>query len=220
MMGALSEPTQFPLYFLLSASAVMIVTLWLSRKAKHVTQTEVELARQAEGRERFKSSRIARFLVETTSANFNLSMRLVPSFFKRWVAKRYRQKKHIGSKETDISPAFDLVRASVNLMVASSLISFGTYLKLPLSTTYVTFMVAMGSSVADGAWDIKNAPYRVNGVLIVIGGWFLTGLLAFSASFIFAAFIHYGGTFAILLLILTAVFFILRTHKVFGERQR
>jgi len=220
MMQGLGQPFKTPYFMLLFAGIIMILTLWLSKKAKFVTKTEVELARQTKGTELFDSSKIAKIIVDANLSLFNFVKLLLPSSFKIWVSKRYQHKKQFQHKEKDILPAFDLVRASVNLTVASSLISLGTSLKLPLSTTYVTFMVAMGSSIADGAWTADRAPYRVNGVLIVIGGWFLTGLVAFSASFIFAVMINYGGSLIILLLILIAMFSIFRTHKIFLERHK
>ncbi len=117
-------------------------------------------------------------------------------------------------------PAFDLIRASVNLVVASSLISFGTSLKLPLSTTFVTFIVAMGSSLADRAWEKDNVVNRVNGVITVVGGWFLTAVFALMISFIFAIIISFGGLAAIMLILAFAVFLIFRTHKYHGEQEK
>jgi len=220
LMEALNQPTGIPFFILPIAGIIMCLTLWFSRKARYVTKTEVELARQSKGKERFDSSRIARFLVEINLSVFNFIARILPVFVKSWVSRRYERKKHAEPRETDIMPAFDLVRASVNLMVASSLISFGTSLKLPLSTTYVTFMVAMGTSIADGAWGTDSAAFRVNGVLIVIGGWFMTAITAFSVAFIFAFLIHYGGTAVIIILILIAAFFMIRTHKIFLKRHK
>ncbi len=218
MMGGLNESTRAPFSFLLLAGIVMTLTLWFSKKAKHVTKTEIELSRQSKGVERFQSSRIAKFVVDANLSLYKGATALLSQPIITWIEKRYRLKKHSKRSKIELSPAFDLVRASVNLMVASSLIAFGTSLKLPLSTTYVTFMVAMGTSIADGAWNRENAPFRVNGVLIVIGGWFLTGLLAFSASFVFALFLSYAGKVAILVLILIASFSVLRTRTIFMKR--
>ncbi|MBN1478796.1 inorganic phosphate transporter [candidate division KSB1 bacterium] len=214
-MASLNQQLPAPVYVLLAAGIIMTLTLWFSQKARYVTKTEVELARHAKGEERFTSSPIALYLVELTIALFQRINKLLPHFIRKWIKKRYRPKKHYKHTPKDLSPAFDLVRASVNLMVASSLISLGTSLKLPLSTTYVTFMVAMGSSIADNAWDRQNASYRVNGVLIVVGGWFLTGLLAFTGAFLFAMFLHYVGEIAIFVLMIIAFTSILRTRKVF-----
>ncbi|MBN1464139.1 inorganic phosphate transporter [candidate division KSB1 bacterium] len=218
LMDDLNQSTRVPVSLLLFAGIVMILTLWFSKKARHVTKTELELARHSKGKERFESSKIAKFLVDINFLLYSFAKRLLPHFVKKWIAIRYQPKKHAKHKK-NLSPAFDLVRASVNLTVASSLISLGTSLKLPLSTTYVTFMVAMGSSIADGAWDINNAPFRVNGVLIVIGGWFLTGFAAFTAAFIFALLLHYGSTTAIFILILISLFSVLRTRQLFRKHR-
>ncbi len=217
-MDALNESPSVPVYILIFAGLIMTLTLWFSKKARYVTKTEVQLASHKKGKERFGSSRTARFLVETNLSIFLFVSRLLPPILKNWISERYQTKKQLKHKGGQDVADFDLVRASVNLMVASSLISLGTSLKLPLSTTYVTFMVAMGSSISDGAWDRENAASRVNGVLTVIGGWLLTGLLAFSGAFILAFFLHFAGTIAILILILFSVYSIFITHKVFENR--
>jgi hypothetical protein len=219
-METLNDSPHVPVHILIFAGLIMTLTLWFSKQARYVTKTEVQLASHIKGRERFGSSRTARFLVDTNLSIFLFVKRLLPSIIKKWILERYQPKKQVKHKGEENMPDFDLVRASVNLMVASSLISLGTSLKLPLSTTYVTFMVAMGSSISDGAWDRENAASRVNGVLTVIGGWLLTGLLAFSGAFILAFFLHYAGTIAILILILFAIYSIFITHKVFENRQK
>ena len=218
LMETLNESHPVPVFILIFAGLIMTLTLWFSKKASYVTKTEVQLASHIKGKERFGSSRTARFLVETNLSIFLFIKRLLPSILKKWISKRFQPKRHSEHKRGTNEPDFDLVRASVNLLVASSLISLGTSFKLPLSTTYVTFMVAMGSSISDGAWDRENAASRVNGVLTVIGGWLLTGLLAFSSALILAFFLHYAGTIAIFILILFSVYSIFITHKVFEKR--
>jgi len=161
----------------------MVLTLRFSKKAKSVTATSIDLSRQGEGSERFASSGLARFLVRQAVVTSNGMARIVPPKVVSFVNGRFDAEKHLD--QSDVTTAFDLVRASVNLVVASILIAIGTSLKLPLSTTYVTFMVAMGTSFSDQAWGRESAVYRVTGVLTVIGGWFMTALIAFVVSFFF-----------------------------------
>ncbi len=214
LMSALQEKIKTPTYFLVIAGFVMVLTLFFSRKARKVVQTSVDLSRQYEGEERFGSSFFARSLVRTFS---NISMAvdfITPKPIKNWVASRFENPMTVHIKD---AASFDMLRASVNLVVASILISFATSLKLPLSTTYVTFMVAMGTSLADGAWGRENAVYRITGVLAVIGGWFFTAFAAFSISFIVALIINYGGPVAIFILILLAIFLVYRTYRKFNK---
>jgi hypothetical protein len=221
-MIALQEaaPSDTPLLVL--AGVIMAVTLWISRKARTVTATEVNLGRQDEWMfERFASSTLSRTVVRMATTLFEGVKRIVPNVMLHKLNGRLDPAKY-SSKITldDDRPSFDLVRAAVNLMVASALISLGTSMKLPLSTTYVTFMVAMGTSFADRAWGRDSAVYRVTGVFAVIGGWFLTALMAFSVSAIFAFAIFYlraPGVFAILAL---GVFILLRNHSVHKKREK
>ncbi len=211
MMTALeAEKVKTPLYFLIAAGMIMVITLRLSKKAKSVTATTIDLSRQGAGSERFESIGLARFVVRKTVALSNFTKRITPAKFENFRASRFDDAEVVNNKKDKV--AFDLVRASVNLVVASILISIGTSLKLPLSTTYVTFMVAMGTSLADGAWGRESAVYRITGVLTVIGGWFFTAFSAFTAAFILATVIFFGKLPVIFALIAFAIFTLLRTH--------
>ena len=195
---------------------IMVLTLRFSKKAKSVTATSIDLSRQGEGRERFASSSLARFLVRQAVVTSNVMAKITPPAVTRFVQSRFNEE--LNQDEKDPKMAFDLVRASVNLVVASILIAIGTSLKLPLSTTYVTFMVAMGTSLADGAWGRESAVYRITGVLTVIGGWFFTAFSAFLASFLIASLIFFGKLPVILILIVASIFILLRTHAFHKRR--
>ncbi len=215
LMSDLTEQVKTPTFFLLIAGLIMVITLWFSKKARTVTKTELNLARQDAGFERFGSSGFARTLVRTTSKMSKRINTLLPASLVSAIDRRFDQSKVVAEVEKgEEAPSFDLIRASVNLVVASILISFATSLKLPLSTTYVTFMVAMGSSLSDRAWGRESAVYRVTGVFSVIGGWFLTAFSAFSIAFIVAFILYYGGFIAVFGLISLAVFLIYRTHLI------
>lgn len=217
MMSALQEKVNTPIYFLIAAGLIMVLTLRFSKKAKSVTATTIDLSRQGEGSERFASSSLARFLVRSAVDASNAMARITPKRVVQFVQDRFDADKYRDQQEEKV--AFDLVRASVNLVVASILIAIGTSLKLPLSTTYVTFMVAMGTSLADGAWGRESAVYRITGVLTVIGGWFFTAFSAFLASFLIASLIFFGKLPVILILIILAIFLLIRTHA-FHKRRR
>jgi phosphate/sulfate permease len=213
LAGKVSTPT----YMLLVAGLIMIITLIFSKKAKSVIATSIDLSRQNEGAERFGSSFIARFIVRRTT-NFNRKLiRIMPAAVTNGIHSRFVP---VEVKEEDAAdaPAFDMIRASVNLVVASILIAIGTSLKLPLSTTYVTFMVAMGTSLSDRAWDRESAVYRISGVFAVIGGWFLTALIAFTVSGIVALTIALSGKFMIFVFIIVALFMVYRTHVMLKKR--
>lgn len=216
-MEALNNPVKTPLLFLLLSGAIMVITLYKSRKARTVIMTEVNLSRQDEGEERFGSSALSRSIVSFSLRVNNLFSGILPENTKIWISKRFiplpRKK-----KEKSL-PAFDLLRASVNLVVASALIALGTSLKLPLSTTFVTFMVAMGTSLSDGAWDRESAVYRVTGVFSVIGGWFFTAISAFIMAFILASLFFHGGTIAIFVMISVAGFVAYRTHRLHLKKE-
>jgi len=220
LMVALTGKSKANTVILLIAGMVMVITLWLSRKARKVTETEVNLSRQGAGSERFGSSMLSRTIVRAAMDMSNAVGKITPKAFKKGVEKRFDdteyQKKIKNLKD---APSFDMVRASVNLTVASILISFATSLKLPLSTTYVTFMVAMGSSLADKAWGRESAVYRITGVITVIGGWFMTAFTAFSVAFIIALIISWGGAIAILVFVLVALYTIYRTHASFNKKE-
>jgi len=214
-MEALQGSVNTPTLILLAAGVVMVITLWLSKKARGVVTTSLDLSRQDEGEERFQAFPFAQAIVRG-SINFNNNIKkVVPDAVLRKVNSRFDRT----ALTYDEGVSFDLVRASVNLVVASIIISFATSLKLPLSTTYVTFMVAMGSSFADKAWGRESAVYRISGVITVIGGWFFTAFTAFTAAFIFALIISYGGMVAIAILIILAVTFVIRTHAIHKQRE-
>jgi len=219
-MEALQRPIQTNTLLLLLAGAIMVATLWISRKAQTVTQTEISLARQDEGIERFGSSNLSRVIVGMVYTVSSILRKLIPVSMKRGISGRLDSGagKKAGSG-AEKSPPFDLLRASVNLIVSSALISFATSLKLPLSTTYVTFMVAMGTSLSDQAWGRESAVYRVTGVMAVIGGWFLTAFAAFTTALIFAFLIYFLKLFAILGLLLFAAYMILVTYRYHTKKQ-
>ncbi len=219
-MVALTGKSQANTLILLIAGLVMVITLWLSRKARKVTETEVNLSRQGAGSERFGSSMLSRTLVRGAMDLSNAVDKITPKKLKKGIAKRFDDSDYRKSlKDMKDAPSFDMVRASVNLTVASILISFATSLKLPLSTTYVTFMVAMGSSLADKAWGRESAVYRITGVVTVIGGWFMTAFTAFTVAFIIALLISWGGAIAIGVFILIALYTVYRTHASFNKKQ-
>ncbi|QLG45127.1 inorganic phosphate transporter [Costertonia aggregata] len=204
-MEGLSTAVQTPTYLLLASGVIMVITLWFSSKAKNVVKTSVDLSRQDEGDERFEPNFLSRQIVKySIKASENLGG-IVPAAIVRKIDKQFEKPYvYIPKSKVQDLPAFDLVRAAVNLMVASVLISLATSMKLPLSTTYVTFMVAMGTSLADRAWGPESAVYRVAGVLNVIGGWFFTAFSAFTAAAIIAYIIHLGGIWAIGFLLIIA----------------
>ncbi|MCD4664116.1 MAG: inorganic phosphate transporter [Bacteroidales bacterium] len=220
LMTSLAGKVETPFYFLLLAGAIMVVTLWTSKKAKSVVKTSLDLGRQEEGYERFNSSAVSRIIVRSNTNLVKFFNNLIPSSFSEKIDTRFDQKpfeekqKALGAD----APAFDMIRASVTLVVASILISFATSLKLPLSTTYVTFMVAMGTSLADRAWGSESAVYRVTGVISVIGGWFFTAFSAFTSAFILALLFSYFGFTAVFVMVALVAFVIYRTHFLHKKR--
>lgn len=220
LMVALTGKSKANTLILLLAGMVMVITLWLSRKARKVTETEINLSRQGAGSERFGSSMLSRTIVRAALDISSAVGKFTPKSVKTKIDKRFDDREYQKSirKQTD-APSFDMVRASVNLTVASILISFATSLKLPLSTTYVTFMVAMGSSLADKAWGRESAVYRITGVITVIGGWFMTAITAFTVAFIIALIISWGGAIAIAIFALLALFTVIRTHTSFNKKE-
>lgn len=213
-MGQLSEAVNVDWRYLLGAGVIMVLALWFNKKARSVTKTEVNLSRQGDGLEQFSSTGASRSLVRNALNIGRFFDYITPVKAKRFIESRFKplEKKEPGD------PSFDLIRASVNLTVAAMLISAGTSLKLPLSTTYVTFMVAMGSSLADRAWGRESAVYRITGVLTVISGWFLTAFVAFTVSALVAFALMYGGIYAILGLLLLVVFLIIQFTLVHNKR--
>ena len=198
MMDALNGEARTPFVFLFAAGVIMVFALATSKKAHNVTKTEINLAKQDEGEEMFGSSRVARSLVRWANSTANFLIKYTPESVRAWIDRRFDN----SEVEMEEGASYDLVRASVNLVLASLLIALGTSLKLPLSTTYVTFMVAMGTSLADRAWSRESAVYRVTGVLSVIGGWFMTAGIAFAAAFIIAMIMHFGGIVAAVIIVL------------------
>ncbi len=215
LMSSLLGPAKTPWYFLIGAGAIMVYALCTSKKAHNVIKTSVDLSRQDEGEETFGSTPIARTLVRISMTLANGVSEIVPEGTKKWINTRFRKDEAIIAD----GAAFDLVRASINLVLAGLLIALGTSLKLPLSTTYVTFMVAMGTSLADRAWGRDSAVYRITGVLSVIGGWFLTAGAAFTICFFVAMIIYFGGTIAIIALIALAVLSLIRSQVIYKKKK-
>lgn len=205
-MEILRNVVQTPTWMLLIAGAIMVFTLWTSKKARQVIATSVNLSRQDEGVERWSSSAFSRQLVRSSMNLSSFFTRITPKPLNDWIETRfvpYVDKTNIPEHER---PSFDMVRAAVNLTVSSALIAIGTLLKLPLSTTYVTFMVAMGSSLADRAWGRDSAVYRITGVFVVISGWFLTAIAAFTITFIIGGIIYLTRPMGLFVLIfITAI---------------
>ena len=215
LMSSLLGAARTPWYFLIGAGGIMVYALCTSKKAQNVIKTSVDLARQDEGEEGFGSTPIARKLVRFSLNLAKGASQMTPEHLKEWIRTRFRKEEVI----LEEGAAFDLVRASVNLVLASLLIAVGTSLKLPLSTTYVTFMVAMGTSLSDRAWGRESAVYRITGVLSVIGGWFLTAGAAFTICFFVTMLIHFGGTTAIACLITLAVVMLVRSQVLYRKRK-
>ena len=214
LMGSLTGKVQTPAVFLVIASLIMVVTLWTSKKAKRVVKTSLDLSRQDEGDERFGASPVARSLVRMSISASDSFSKMVPTKISNWSARQFDQSdynKKVAALGKE-APAFDMLRASVNLVIASILISLATSMKLPLSTTYVTFMVAMGTSLADKAWGRESAVFRITGVLSVILGWFFTAFIAFSLSFVVASFLHYTEIYGIGAMVLLAAYVLYKTQ--------
>ena len=220
-MHGLTAAVQTPTLLLLISGGIMIITLWFSSKAKSVIQTSVDLARQDEGEERFQPNYLSRQIVKFGIVAIKNASSITPPSLRKRIDKQFESlETYIPKVKTQDLPAFDMVRAAVNLMVASVLISITTSMKLPLSTTYVTFMVTMGTSLADRAWDSETAVYRVAGVLNVIGGWFFTAISAFTAAAIIAYIIHLGGFIAIIILLLIAAIILLRNYMAHNKKTK
>lgn len=215
MMGVLNGPADTPFYFLIGAGGIMVIALATSRKARRVTQTTVGLSSRAEGEEMFGSSRPARSLVRATLNVHSWVSDRTPRRVKAWINRRMDRNV---TQEED-GAAFDLVRASVNLMLAAILIAMGTSLKLPLSTTFVTFMVAMGTSLADRAWSRESAVFRVTGVISVIGGWFVTAAVAFIGAGLVVCLMHLGGVPVMIAGGVLAIALLIRSNMRFRRKQ-
>ena len=220
LMTRLLGEIHTPMYFLFGAGIIMVITVWFSKKAKTVAETELRLSRQEEGNERFGSSAFSRVLVRKVVNTGNIFSQVIPQTVIDKVKRRFdtTDLEERTKKDSD-PPMFDMVRASVNMMVASILIAIGTSYKLPLSTTYVTFMVAMSTSLVDGAWGRDSAVYRITGVFTVIGGWFITGLAAFSVAFFLSIFMGWAQVFGVVAILVFVVFSFYRTHIVHKKRE-
>ncbi len=212
-MTSLAGKVPTPTMILVLAGIIMTITLWKSKKARTVTATEINLSRQNVGAERFKPMLLAKWFVKGNERLVDFIYRFLPKKLKKKINKSYAK---VRVAQGQNPPAFDLIRASVNLTVAGMLISIATSYKMPLSTTYVSFMVAMGTSLADKAWGNGSAEHRVSGVLNVIGGWFMTAIIAFLVSGLFALiilFFNIAGVIAVITLVGLVVFFSFRFHN-------
>ena len=216
MMTSLMESAQTPPFYLLAAGVVMIIAMATSKKARNVIKTSVDLSRQDEGDEMFGSSRAARSIVRVTQDGNSRVMQYMPKSISRWIDGRFNKQE----AELNDGAAFDVVRAAINLVLASMLITIGTNYKLPLSTTYVTFMVAMGSSLADRAWSRESAVFRVTGVISVIGGWFITAAVAFGACALVCLIMFYGGILAKILFMVLVVVLLIKSNRKYASKEK
>ena len=207
-MNSLNTMSSANTIYLIIAGGIMVVTLLTSKKAKIVLQTSLDLSKQNGGNESFGSSAIARSLVRFTNNMVSAIDNILPAKVKAWIEKRFDNREMI----LEENAAFDLIRGSVSIVLASMLIALGTSLKLPLSTTYVTFMVTMGASLSDRAWSRESAVYRVTGMFSVIGGWFITAIVAFIICFVIALLFYYGGVIAMVAMIALAVYIIIKNR--------
>lgn len=216
MMDSLNGSAQTPPVYLFAAGVVMIVAMATSKKAQNVIKTSVDLARQDEGDEMFGSSRAARSIVRVTQESSSWISQYMPKSLARWIDSRFNKEE----AELNEGAAFDVVRAAINLVLASLLITVGTNYKLPLSTTYVTFMVAMGSSLADRAWSRESAVFRVTGVISVIGGWFITAAVAFVSCAVVCIIMYYGGIVAKVAFMALVIFLLIRSNRKYAEKEK
>ena len=216
MMSSLMESAKTPPFYLLAAGIIMIVAMATSKKAQNVIKTSVDLARQDEGDEMFGSSRAARAIVRFCQSMIEMVVAIFPVGLRQWISRRFNAN---DVELKDDKAAFDVVRAAVNLVIASMLITFGTNHRLPLSTTYVTFMVAMGTSLADRAWSRESAVFRITGVLSVIGGWFITAGVAFLACALVCLCMWYGGIAVQVAFIVLVIFLLIRSNRQYKRKQ-
>ena len=216
LMTSLMDSAKTPPIYLIAAGVVMIIAMATSKKAHNVIKTSVDLSRQDEGDEMFGSSRAARSIVRATQDADSVIKRYIPQRLKQWIDSRFNK----NEAELSEGAAFDIVRAAVNLVLASMLITIGTNYKLPLSTTYVTFMVAMGSSLADRAWSRESAVFRVTGVLSVIGGWFITAGAAFAACAIVCLLMFYGGIVIQVAFMILVVYLLIRSNRQYKKKEK
>lgn len=216
MMSSLAESAKSPFIYLAIAGAMMIFAMVTSKKAQHVVQTSVDLSRQDEGDEMFGTSQAARSLVRAVQDGNDRLRHAVPRRLVAAIDRRFDK----SASHLEENAAFDMLRAAINLVLSSALIIVGTNYKLPLSTTYVTFMVAMGTSLADRAWTRDSAVYRVTGVLSVIGGWLITAGITFAACGLVCFLMHLGGFAAMVIMMILVVYTLVRSHIRFGKRQQ
>jgi len=215
-MGALTQPVVANTFILLISGVIMVITLWTSKKARTVTETEINLARQDAGEERFGSTSVSRAIVRW-AVNINKNYeKVTPQKIQRFIDSRFIPSRSI----EDNKASFDLMRATVNLTVASLLIALATSMTLPLSTTYVTFMVGMGSSLADRAWGRESAVYRITGVLVVISGWFLTAFIAFIIAFFVALALMWGKVIAVLAFCVACAYILVHSSVLHNRKLR
>ncbi|MGB5437447.1 MAG: inorganic phosphate transporter, partial [Maribacter sp.] len=219
-MSILATKVPTPTLLLFLSGMVMVATLWFSKKARHVADTEINLSREGESKERFQPNVLSRGIVRLTVLISQISLLFPKSIRKKVDARFEKPVIHLSKEKTYTMPAFDMVRAAVNLMVAGILISIATSYKLPLSTTYVTFMVAMGTSLADRAWGAESAVYRVAGVLNVIGGWFGTAIIAFVASGAILTIISFGKGVALAILLFTALLLLIKSYISYNKKSK
>jgi phosphate/sulfate permease len=219
-MAILTEKFQTPTWILLIAGFIMIVTLWTNAKSRKVTDTEVSLGRQDDGDEKFRSTWVSRFLVGGALSIGRFVQMIVPTSWTKYLEQRFAKKVEIEKEKEKDRASFDLLRAAVNLLVSSVLIAYGTSQKLPLSTTFVTFMVAMGSSFADQAWGRESAVYRVAGVMNVIAGWLVTAVIAFTSSALLTFILYKTGAPGVFVLVGLAAFMLIRSHVIFARKAK
>ncbi len=219
-MTAFAGEVSTNMLYLFIAGLIMVLTLWVSRKARTVTETEVGLGRQDSGVERFGSTQFSRIIVRISRQFAENLDKITPRFIRKFVAKQFDTSKAPKYNSPKGTPAFDLVRASVNLVMASILISSATALKLPLSTTYVTFMVAMGTSLSDKAWGRESAVYRITGVITVIAGWFFTALITFTIAFGIATALYFGKAPTLIFILAIAIGLLVKSHIIHRKKTK
>ncbi len=200
LMGVLNSPSNTPIYFLIGAGVIMVYSLATSKKARAVVNTNVNLTKQSDGDEIFGSSRMARRLVRWALSVIYWVRDHTPLRVRKWINSRMDCQDII----LEDGAAYDLIRGAVNLVLSGLLIALGTSWKLPLSTTYVTFMVAMGASLADRAWSRDSAVFRITGVISVIGGWFITAGVAFIGAGLVVGIMYWGGYIVMVITALVA----------------
>ena len=216
MMESLMSSAKTPLIFLIASGIVMVYALATSKKAKNVIKTSVDLARQEEGDEMFGSSGLARTIVRRATSINEFLVRVIPANVRNWINSRFNKDEVI----LENGAAFDLIRAAVNLVLSGLLIIMGTTMKLPLSTTYVTFIVAMGTSLSDRAWGRESAVYRITGMLSVIGGWFITAFVAFTACALVTVIMFYTNIVGMVAFIALAVFLLVRSNIMYSKKEK